>query len=60
MRASEIVLVFLLAAHTAGGLRLMFAELRAWRASWQPTVIAVVLGVALVCALSFGLNLLRS
>ncbi len=60
VRASEIVLVFLLAAHTAGGLRLMFAELRAWRASWQPTVIAVVLGVALVCALSFGLNLLRS
>ncbi len=59
VRASEVVLVFLLAAHTAGGLRLMFAELRGWRASWQPTLIAIGFGVAVVCALSFGLNLLQ-
>lgn len=57
VRGSEIVLVFLLAAHLAGGLRLLFIEFRAWRASWQPTAVAVVVGIALVAALAFALNL---
>ena len=57
VRASEIALVFLLAAHLAGGVRLLFAEFRGWRAGWQPSLIAAVVGIATVCALSFALNL---
>lgn len=57
VRGSEIALVFLLAAHFAGGVRLLFAEFRGWRASWQPSLIAAVVGIATVSALSFALNL---
>ena len=57
VRASEIVLVFLLAVHLAGGVRLLLIELRGWRASWQPGLIATTIGAALVCALAFALNL---
>ncbi len=58
MRASEIGLVFLLAVHLAGGVRLLLVELRGWRASWQPGLIAAVLGFAVLAALLFALNLL--
>ena len=57
VKASEIALVFLLAAHLAGGLRLLLAEFGGWRASWQPALIAVAGGIATVCALVFALNL---
>lgn len=57
VRASEIVLVFLLAAHLAGGLRLLLVEVRGWRRAWQPALIAGIAGVAAVVALSFALNL---
>ncbi|HZQ63325.1 MAG TPA: succinate dehydrogenase [Casimicrobiaceae bacterium] len=57
VRASEIVLVFLLGAHLAGGLRLLFIEFRGWRAAWQPGLVATVIGVAAICALTFALNL---
>jgi fumarate reductase subunit D len=57
VKASEIALVFLLAAHLAGGLRLLLAEFGGWRASWQPALIAVAGGIATVCALLFALNL---
>ncbi len=57
LRASEIVLVFLLGAHFAGGVRLLLVEWRGWRRHWQPGLIAGVLGVATVCALTFALNL---
>jgi fumarate reductase subunit D len=57
VRTSEILIVFLLAVHLTGGLRLLLAEFVAWRAAWQPMLIAVAGGVAALCALIFALNL---
>ncbi|MEP7205957.1 MAG: succinate dehydrogenase [Casimicrobiaceae bacterium] len=57
LRFSETVLVFLLAAHLAGGLRLLLVEWRGWRKAWQPALIAGVVGIAAVAALLFALNL---
>ena len=57
VKVSEIALVFLLAAHLGGGLRLLLAEFGGWRASWQPTLMAGAAGMALMCALLFALNL---
>lgn len=57
LRLSETVLVFLLAAHLAGGLRLLLVEMHGWRRGWQPAFIAGVVGVASVAALLFALNL---
>jgi fumarate reductase subunit D len=58
VRASEIVLVLLLAMHLGFGARLLLVEFGGWRRSWQPALIALALGVAAVCALSFALNLI--
>ena len=58
VKASEIALVFLLAAHLAGGLRLLMAEFGGWHATWQPALIATAGGIATLCALLFALNLL--
>ena len=57
VKASEIALVFLLAAHLGGGLRLLLAEFGGWNATWQPALIAIAGGVATMCALLFALNL---
>jgi fumarate reductase subunit D len=57
VKASEVMLVFLLSAHLAGGLRLLLVEFGGWRASWQPALIGVAGGVATACALVFALNL---
>ena len=57
VEASEVALVFLLAVHLSGGLRLLLAEFGGWRASWQPAAIAAAGGVAALCALLFALNL---
>jgi len=57
VKVSEVILVFLLAVHLTGGLRLLLAEFVGWRASWQPRLIAVAGGLALLCALLFALNL---
>lgn len=57
VKASEVVLVFLLAVHLGGGLRLLFVEFGGWSAAWQPTLIAVACGGAALCALLFALNL---
>ena len=57
VKASEVALVFLLAVHLTGGLRLLLAEFVAWRAPWQPSLIAAAGGAALLCALVFALNL---
>jgi fumarate reductase subunit D len=57
VKASEVALVFLLAVHLAGGLRLLLAEFGGWRAAWQPVLIAASGGVAASCALLFALNL---
>lgn len=57
VKASEIVLVFLLAAHMTGGLRLLLAEFGGWRRGWQPALIATATGIAMLCALLYALNL---
>jgi fumarate reductase subunit D len=57
VKASEVALVFLLAVHLTGGLRLLAVEFGGWRASWQPTLIGAAGGAAAAVALLFVLNL---
>jgi fumarate reductase subunit D len=52
LKAAETVLVILLAAHMAGGLRLLAIEFLPWR-DWQKTLIAVMAGIALAAGLIF-------
>jgi fumarate reductase subunit D len=58
VKISEIAIVFLLAAHFAGGLRLLFIEFLFWHRESQRTLLAVAGGAAAFCALAFALNLL--
>ena len=51
----EMGLVFLLAIHLTGGLRLLALELLPWR-DWQKSLIALASGVSLLAALGFLLN----
>ena len=57
VKATEVALVFLLAVHLTGGLRLLLVEFGGWRASWQPALIAAAGGLATLAALLFALNL---
>ncbi len=50
----EWLLVMLLAAHLAGGLRLLALELLPWR-NWQKTLAALAAAFALVAGLAFAL-----
>ena len=50
-------LVFLLASHLTGGLRLLAIEFVGWRGEAQKAMLAVAGGVAAFCALLFALNL---
>jgi fumarate reductase subunit D len=56
VRASETLLVVALAAHLAGGLRLLLVELVGWRRDGQKTALALgaafALGIGLLLALS--------
>ena len=52
--ASEWLIVTLLAAHLAGGLRLLALELLPWR-SWQKTLAALAAAFAVVAGLAFAL-----
>lgn len=52
--ASEWGLVILLAAHLAGGLRLLALEFLPWR-EWQKALAALAAGFALVAGLAFAL-----
>ena len=52
--AGEWLLVILLAAHLAGGLRLVALELLPWR-NWQKTLATLAAGFALVAGLAFAL-----
>lgn len=54
VKAGEWGLVLLLAAHLAGGLRILALEFLPWR-DWQKTLAAVAAGASLVCALAFAL-----
>jgi fumarate reductase subunit D len=56
VKASEAVLVLLLAAHLAGGLRLLALEFLAWR-DWHKSLLAVATGIALAAGIAFLLNL---
>jgi len=51
---AEWVLVMLLAAHLAGGLRLLALELLPWR-NWQKTLAALAAAFALAAGLAFAL-----
>ena len=57
VKVSEIAIVFLLAAHFAGGLRLLLIEFVVWHRESQRTLLAVAGGAAAFCALAFALNL---
>lgn len=57
LKASEIVLVFLLAAHLTGGLRLLVIEFVGWRRESQTALLAAAGGTAAFCALVYALNL---
>ena len=57
LKASEIALVFLLAAHLTGGLRLLLIEFVGWRQEAQKALLAAAGGTAALCALLFALNL---
>jgi succinate dehydrogenase subunit D len=52
--AGEWILVILLGAHLAGGLRLLALELLPWR-DWQKTLAALAAGFALAAGLAFAL-----
>jgi fumarate reductase subunit D len=52
--ASEWVLVVLLGAHFAGGLRLLALELLPWR-DWQKTLAALAAAFAVAAGLAFAL-----
>jgi fumarate reductase subunit D len=52
--ASEWLIVTLLAAHLAGGLRLLALELLPWR-SWQKTLAALAAAFAVLAGLAFAL-----
>ncbi len=57
LKASEIALVFFLAAHLTGGLRLLVIEFAGWNGEAQKSMLAAAGGAAAFCALLFALNL---
>jgi fumarate reductase subunit D len=56
VKAAETALVVLLAAHLAGGVRLLLIEFTAWRSSYD-SLIAVSAGVSVAAGLMFALGL---
>jgi fumarate reductase subunit D len=56
VKAAEWGLVVLLAAHLAGGLRLLALEFLPWR-DWQKTLLAVAAGVTIAMGLALALAL---
>ena len=56
VKFAETGLVLLLAAHMAGGVRLLMLEFLEWR-EWQKTLLAAAAGISLVAGLAFLLNL---
>lgn len=57
VKVAETVLVLLLAAHLAGGMRLLMLEFLAWR-DWQQSLLAAAAGLSIAAGLAFLLNLL--
>ena len=56
LKFAETVLILLLAAHLAGGLRLLALEFLPWR-GWQKTLLAWAAGATLAAGLAFALAL---
>ena len=54
-KAGETLLVVLLAAHLAGGLRLLMLEFLAWR-NWQKGLLAAAAGASVAAGLVYALN----
>jgi fumarate reductase subunit D len=54
VRASEWAIVVFLAAHLAGGLRLLALELLPWR-DWQKSLIAAAAGLTIAAGLALAL-----
>ena len=55
VKLAEVGLILLLAAHMAGGVRLLMLEFLAWR-DWQKSLLAIASGVTLLAGLAFALN----
>ena len=56
VKAGEVLLVVLLAAHLTGGARLLMLEFLPWR-DWQKSLLAMAGGVTLLVGAAFLLNL---
>jgi fumarate reductase subunit D len=56
VKAAEVVLVLLLAAHMSGGMRLLLIEFVTWD-DWHKTLLAAAGGVTFAVGLAFLLNL---
>lgn len=56
VKLGEVALVVLLAAHMAGGLRLLALEFLPWR-DWQKSLLAVASALTVAIGLAFLLNL---
>ncbi len=57
VKFAETILVLLLAAHMAGGVRLLMLEFMDWR-DWHKTLLATAAGVSIAVGLLFVLNLM--
>ncbi len=55
VKFAETALVLLLAAHMAGGLRMLALEFLPWR-DWQLSLLAAAAGISVVAGLAFLLN----
>lgn len=60
VKASEIGLVLLLAAHLSGGIRLLLLEFQPWPAAprWQQGALSLAAGTSAAFGLLFALNVL--
>jgi fumarate reductase subunit D len=56
VKFAEFGIVFMLAAHMAGGMRLLMLEFLAWR-DWHQSLLAAAAGIAVAFGLAFLLNL---
>jgi fumarate reductase subunit D len=56
VKFAEFGIVFMLAAHMAGGVRLLMLEFLAWR-DWHLSLLAAAAGIAVAFGLAFLLNL---
>ena len=56
VKAAEVGLIVLLAAHMTGGVRLLMLEVLPWR-DWQKSLLAAATGLSMVIGLVFLLNL---